>query len=235
MLWYKSWLETRYRALLLLAMMGFTLELQHSTLQNMSVKMPNPRNFFMAEAMLVTIWAMVTFITLAGAGLATQSMQARRGLHSSMQYTLALPVSRLRMIVTRASIGWTLSVAVIGVMFYAVWLVYPVYRTAGTPAEMLEMLATVIACTSFIYFLSVFLATLLDDMGRAFGSMFAFFVLWWLSFQHKLPAVVDVFQAIGKNSPLLAHTVPWTQIGVSAGLSVVLFVAALQVARLREY
>jgi len=41
--------------------------------------------------------------------------------------------------------------------------------------------------------------------------------------------------AMSDGSPLIAHTIPWTAMGVSLGLAAILFVAALKVARTREY
>ena len=104
-----------------------------------------------------------------------------------------------------------------------------------TPAEMFKYAATLVACASAIYFLSVLLATFLDDQWRVWGTMIASAALWWLSAHIPLPAFADIFRGMGKGSPLIAHTVPWNAIGFSVGLAAILFLAALKIVRARQY
>jgi len=100
---------------------------------------------------------------------------------------------------------------------------------------MFEYTGTLIACASALYFLSVLLATFLDDQWRVWGTMIGSAVLWWLFSHTPLPASANIFQAMGKSSPLIAHTIPWTAIAFSLGLAAVLFFAALKVVQAREY
>jgi hypothetical protein len=58
--------------------------------------------------------------------------------------------------------------------------------------------------------------------------------LWWVSSHTPLPAL-DIFRAMGKGSPLIAHTLPWTAMVFSLGLASILFCAALKVLQIREY
>jgi hypothetical protein len=115
------------------------------------------------------------------------------------------------------------------------WLVSPAFRAIVTPVEMLEYAATLIACASALYCLSVLLATFLDDQWRAWGTMIVSTALWWLSTHTRFPASADIFRAMREGSPLIAHTIPWTAMVFSLGLSAVLFFAALRVVQAREY
>ncbi len=108
-------------------------------------------------------------------------------------------------------------------------------RTMVTPAEVLKYAATLIACASVIYFLSVLLATFLDDQWRVWTTMISCAALWWVSMHAPLPAFTNIFRAIGPGSPLLARTMPWNTIAFSLGLAAILFFAALKVVRAREY
>src|SRR5260370_17949501 len=95
---------------------------------------------------------------LGGAGIVTQpSLQATKGFHGSTLFTLSLPVSRLRLLAVRASIGWLESVGVIGALCCGMWLVSPAFRAMATPVDMLEYGGTLIAFASPLYCLSVFL------------------------------------------------------------------------------
>jgi hypothetical protein len=153
----------------------------------------------------------MTCAMLAGAGIDTQpTFQASKGLHGSTLFTVSLPVSRFRLLAVRAAVGWLESVATIALFCWGSWFMSPVLRVVATSAEMAEYAVTLIACGSALYFLSVLLATFLDDQWRTWGTMFAAGALWWISHKDWLPASVDIVQAIGKNSPLIAHTMPWS-------------------------
>ena len=115
------------------------------------------------------------------------------------------------------------------------WLGSPLLRGTVTGLELLEYAATLIACVSVIYFLSVLLATFLDDQWRIWGTITAVFALVWLSSHTPLPEAANVFQAMGKGSPLISHTMPWAAMAFSLGLSTILFFAALKVVQAREY
>ena len=237
MLWYKGWLETRYRLVFLLLFLGLMLSLQYYALHDMQniIAREGPKSMVLGMMAFTALPTLIIFVIMAGAGIVTQTLLATRGIHGSMQYTLALPVSRIRLLMVRASMGWVGAAIATGIFCCALWMLYPQLRAMGTPAELAEHVGTLVGCASVIYFLSVLLATFLDDQGRALGSTFSLFVLWWFSLRGQMPVSIDIVRAMGKGSPLVTHVMPWTPIGVSLGVSVVLFFAALQVARMREY
>jgi hypothetical protein len=229
MLWYKGWLETRFRLLFISALMGFIVFFQYShgtTPQSVHgiVLVSNPLLVLMA------------FTMLAGAGVVTQpTMAVSKGIHGSTLFTLSLPVSRLRLLGVRAGIGWLEAITMTVVFCCAFWFLSPALRTMATPANMFSYAATLVACSSPIYFLSVLLATFLDDQWRTWGTMMTTLAFWWLSFHTKFPASVDIVHGMGINSPLIAHTTPWNALGFSVVLAVVLFCVALRIVKAREY
>jgi hypothetical protein len=173
---------------------------------------------------------------LAGAGISTQpSLQAAKGLHGSTLFTLSLPVSRLRLLAVRAAIGWFESVAVVAVLSCGIWLKSPLLRSTATPVGMLQNAATLIVCTSALYGLSVLLATFLDDQWRTWGTLIAALAFWWPSHKAWLPASIDIVRAIGKDSPIMTHAIPWPAMAFSVALAAAFFVAALKVVQSREY
>ena len=104
-----------------------------------------------------------------------------------------------------------------------------------TPIEMFEQAATLIACSSAIYFLAVLLGTVLDDQWRVRGTLLAAVGIWLLCTQFSLPAFANIVHGMGERSPIFAHTIPWNAMAFSLGLSAILFFAALKIAQRREY
>jgi hypothetical protein len=228
MLWHKGWLETRFRLLFALAIGGFVLVLQYYA---SGAKMP-----LLGIVGSASILAAMLSGMLAGAGITTQpAVQATKGLHGSMMFTLSLPVSRFRLLAVRASLGWLEMAGGITTLCCGMWALFPILRATTTAAEMLEYAGVLIVCASSLHFISVLLATFLDDLWRIYGSMIAFGALWWLSNHTPLPASANVYRAMGDGSPLIAHSIPWTAMGISLGLAAILFFAALKVVQTREY
>jgi len=229
MLWYKGWLETRIRLLMSFIWIAWFLIAEYLR----GTGGPAGLAALSSGAMFIAAAIPMLF---AGAGIATQpAFQATKGLYGSTQYTLSMPVSRLHLLAVRAGIGWLEMTAATAMFCSAMWLVLPVVRGAATAMQMVEYTVVLVACSSSLYFFAVLLASFLDEMWRMKGGMIAFGALWALSSLTPLPASVDIFHAMGDGSPLVAHTMPWTTIAFSLGLSAVLFFAALRVVQAREY
>jgi hypothetical protein len=135
---------------------------------------------------------------------------------------------------TRAGFGWLVLAAAIATMWYGMWILFPVLRAVTTPVEMLEHAGVLLVCGSGFYAIGVLLATFLEDQWRVWASILAIGALWWLS-DKTVPASANIFRAMNDGSPLIAHRIPWTALGLSLGLAAILFVAALKVVRAREY
>lgn len=233
MLWYKSWLEFRFRLLFMLAFTVPYLVLMHS----IQGRGPTVRAGIVGfVAYSVPGFMIVLCAFLAGAGIATQpALQATKGLHGSTLFTLSLPVTRFRLLAVRAGAGWLGLAAVVGVLCGEMWLAAPMLREMATPAEMFGYAGTLIACSSMLYFVSVLLATFLDEVWRTWGTMITGAAVWWLCVKVSLPDFANTLRGMGKGSPILAHTVPWSAMGFSVGVGAILFFVALNVARAREY
>jgi hypothetical protein len=239
MLWYKAWLETRWRLLLSLGTAGFFLALFRTmgarVGAGLSAPPPGARPIA-GLALAVTSMVVVIYSWLAGTGIVTQSsFRTAKGLHGSTFFTLSLPVSRFRLLATRAGLGWLEMTGIIGANCWGMWLALPVVRGAVTGTEMFEHAVAVAACATSLYFLSVLLGTFLDEPWRMWGGMLAFLALWLLSNFGSLPASADIIRAMGEGSPMVAHTMPWTTMIFSLGSAVVLFIAAWRVVQVREY
>ena len=238
MLWQKGWLETRFRLLFTLGITLFILTF-HYSMRNSLPKSSSAKGALPALLGLVFTYGILVMMAeamLAGAGVTTQpSLQASKGLHGSTLFTLSLPVSRLRLLAVRAAIGWAEVAAMIAILCCGFWFASPLVRMMATPIEMMEYAATLLACGSALYGLSVLLATFLDDQWRTWGTMIAGGALAGLSSRAWLPASIDIVRAIGRGSPLFTHAIPWPAMAFSLALAAIFFVTALKVVQTREY
>jgi hypothetical protein len=228
MLWYKGWLETRFKLCLVLVFMSLLMILVHSASGKAGIAAALS---FSVPAYMVMICAL-----LAGAGIATQpGISATKGLHGSTLFTLALPVSRLRLLAIRSGIGWLEGAGVMALVCAGIWVLSPVVRSSASAGEMLEYWMALVACTSALYFISVLLATFLDDQWRVWGTMIVSMGFLWASTHFHLPAFVDLFRGMGEGSPLLVHAEPWGAMAFALAISAVLFFAAFKIVQRREY
>jgi hypothetical protein len=144
-------------------------------------------------------------------------------------------VTRRKLLAVRSILGWIEMAGVVGAFCLAIWLASPALRAAVAPEEMFEYIGTLLACGSALYFFSVFLATFLDDIWRMWATMATFGALWLLSNYPRLPPVLNIVRALGENSPVIAHSMPWGTIAVSLLLAGTMFFVAVRVAQAREY
>jgi hypothetical protein len=238
MLWFKGWLETRLKLWIALVYMGVLLIFYSLRTIAPSLLPPLAPQPSLGLGLMFLMGSFVTIMCawFPGAGIASQgSFQFLRGLHGSTQYTLSLPVSRLQLLAARATLGWIEMAGVIGTYCYGVWLVAPVLLPGVTGVAMLKYVVTVVVCASAPYFLSVLLATFLDDQWRVGGTMVACVAIGGLPYLTRVPAYADILRAMGEGSPLVAHSMPWSVMAFSTGSAAILFFAALKIVRLREY
>lgn len=229
MLWYKSWLETRFRMVMVL---GFFVVLMVASGRTGPSYAARER---FLTVLTPLIWAMFS-VMLAGAGIKTQSIfQTTKGLHGSMYFTLSMPVSRLRLLAVRAGLGILEIAGVIATGTLAIWATFPILRPLFTRSDTVEFFFASVVCASSFYFISVFFATFLDDLGQIWISFIAVLSLRFLLTTFHVPPSLNVFEAMGDSSPLFTHTLPLASMGVSLAVAAILFLASLKVVQMREY
>ena len=232
MLWYKNWLETRFRLLFLLAVMGFMIFVQNSK--------PHPHGSSggtaetMAFVTMTFINVVVAAAVFGGAGIATQpSFATQRGTHGSTLFTVSLPVSRVRMLCVRAALGWCEVLAAMAVFCGAAWFALPWIRLLITGREMLGYTVALLTCGSMFYCVAVLLGSFLEDQWRAWGTMLVAGAFSYAAKRLHFPAFVDVFG--GMSQLVLVHAMPWSAMVFSLCVSAALLVATARIVQLREY
>jgi hypothetical protein len=237
MLWYKGWLETRGKALFALMYAVFPVLFLPLTARNLA-----PASHPAMPALQHTIgflgfyWAAFgPPMLLAGSGIKTQTLRAQRGVHSSMLYTLSLPVSRLRLFLTRAGLGFGELAAVLLIAPLGILVIFPTIRPNVTPRDLFEYWISALACGIFFCSVGVLFSTFLDDLTQNWSSMAASIFFWWALTNSHVPAPLDIFNVIGANAPLFTHSLPWAPMGVAIAAAAILCTAALMIVRVREY
>jgi len=232
MLWYKGWLETRFRVLFMLLFAVFPVALALSGGHHLATTQHAPTPVELAEAQRSTgflaMYYSIIPLFLAGSG----TNYAKKP--GSTYFTLSLPISRLRLLATGAGSGMLATVGIFAVVSCTVWFGLGDDPGAVSLSNLFTYWAALSVGTSGFYFLGVLLSTFLDDRVRGWISMFGVVFLRWFLSTVPVPAPLNVFDAM--TSPLYPpFSFPWASMGISLGVAAVLGWAALRVMETREY
>jgi hypothetical protein len=218
----KAWMETRWRLLGLAVYLLIALAL-------------NFRNRA-GTGVLTTAWFMLTFlaISLGGSGVTSQAPLAfSEGVAGSTQFTISLPVTRLRLLAVRAAVGLVETAAVAALTAFLIWALFPVTRETAAPADFARLVLTTVLFLTAPYCAHVFFSTWSEEpfsLAYAGGSVILLLLLC-----HQLSPGVDIIRAFGDASPLKTHELPWSQLIPSVIAALILVFAAGSVVRRREY
>lgn len=203
MLWYKAWLECRMRfilALLLTALLvvNFAFLLPAKLSKTPASQLPERVQIFWTTVFVLYLGILVPVaaLLLAGSGINPQTDWGKhRGLHPSMIYALALPVSRGELLVTRAGLGAGLTAVVVIAAHCA--LVYGTRSPAAAGEQALQMahLPRVLLWSMAFYAISLWLAAVFDELwsgmiGLAVAGGFTGYAMAGGARPHGLVAVV---------------------------------------------
>jgi hypothetical protein len=228
MLWYKAWLETRWRMMMPLAIVLFGLFSGH----NSGHLLPGQRSVL---NVLPFLWIVLPLI-IAGAGINTETpFRVMKGVHGSTTFTLSLPVSRFRLFAARAVFGMTMTTGFILAVCSLAWLAFPEVKASVSLNDGVGYVATLLFTSFAIFGLSTLFATFLDQQMRVLACLGAIFALRWLFAWTHAPAALDIFRAAGETSPLITHVFPWASVLLCFGLGTLFLLAAMKIIQLKEY
>jgi len=229
MLWMKGWLESRWRLAMALGIILLTLGGRYAV----GVTSAEDAHRMMGAFGTLCIFASCF---VAGSGIKTQpAFRETRGMSGSVYFTLSLPVSRLRLLCVRACLGLLEGWAVTLIVGCGTWILFPLVRGNSTPWDLVQFVMAAFAFLSVFHAIAVVFGTFLDDVLAVMSSVGAFIFLFWLSTRIALPRSINIFRACNEDSPLLTHTLAWSQVAVSVALAGMLFVLANKIIAAREY
>lgn len=222
MLLMKAWIETRWRLLALAVYLLIALALNYQSPTGTTV--------------LMTAWFMLTFIaiSLGGSGVISQApFVFSEGVAGSTQFTISLPVTRLRLFAVRTAVGLVETAAVTAFTALFIWALFPALRAIATPDDYARLVLTTILFLVAPYCAHVLFSTWSAEpfsIAYAVGTLILLLLLC-----HHLAPGLDIVRAFGEASPLRTHRLPWPQMMTSVTLALILSSAAVWVVRTREY
>jgi len=244
MLWYKSWLETRWRFLIGLALLvisaGGVVYVYPQVMQLIKgvgdLKTSGAMGERIKEAVEVQrdfrgyIWGQwsrqnipqlaTVFAIILGSG----GPYAQR----SELFTLSLPVSRQRLVSVRALTG----LSELFVIIFVSSLVIPVFspsvgQTYGVGTALINALCAFVACAAF-FSLATLLSTSFSDLWRPFLIACAVaFVLWLAQQVVSGVAPYSIFTVMSGDTYFHSGQLPWIGIAVSLVLSAAMLYGAV--------
>ncbi len=253
MLWYKAWLETRWRfvvGMLLLLCFGAVVVLTHPLLENMKVEIPNlpgrmGEQLREAFALITTydgyVWSQwfgknllqfwTLFAVLLGVGgLATE---ASRG---TALWTLSLPVTRRQLLGVRASVGAVELLALAVVPSLLVWALSPLVGQRYSIADALAYSLMMFVGGMFFYGLAFLLSTVFgDQLKPILAGMVISILMGVLSMFSKRLAGYSVYNVMSGQRYFTEGSPPWAGLLVCLLLAALMFYVSLRVLERRDF
>lgn len=251
MLWYKAWLETRWRFLagmaVLLAFAALVVFAQPATA---NVELPKLEGWLgeavrrAAELMstypgyvwsqwfgknllqLWTVWAVLVGV----GGLANE---AARG---SALWTLSLPVTRRRLLAVRAGMGALELLALAVVPSLAVCALSPLIGQSYSPAQALAYSLMLFAGGSFFYALSLLLSSVFSDQLKPIIlGLSAAVVMAVLSLLSPRLADYNIYGVMSGQKFFTEGALPWAGLAACVAAAAAMFYASLRVIERRDF
>jgi hypothetical protein len=252
MLWYKAWLDTRWKvligaALLLLSAAGtvFSYASMQELMASMSATAPRDGGLLterLTEALELArsfrgyVWSnwfsgnFIGFLTILAIVLGSGSPLSRSG--RGLLFSLALPVSRTRWITTRAA---TLLAELFVLAFLpslAVVALSPLAQQHVVLGEALVYSASAFIGASVFVGLSLFLSTVFEDVWRPLLLAACAAAAIGAGDTYLLPEGRGLFAAMGGRSYFFDGSLPWLELSLCfAAAAALIYAAAANTAR----
>jgi hypothetical protein len=233
MLWFKAWLEVRWRFAFLVGMILLVwLTPFWITATGVHTTVPAARLWMGIQLGMVLLYIFAA-IYLAGSGINTQGMYSfTPGFDGSMLFTLSLPVSRRRLLFVRAGLGAILTTILLAIMVGYILHLRP---EATSALQVLVYMTRVIVCTMAIYAFSVLLACVLDEIWQVTGAFIFWTAVFLLQAKFDWVAQISPLRGMSLNCYPITAPMPWEAVLGSLALAVLLLWASVLVVQRKEY
>jgi ABC-2 type transport system permease protein len=238
MLWFKAWLETRSR--FLICLIGITalcsFAVYHGDRQALSYTTPDYYRYvlFNGHAMLSESWVLAVTLLMMG-GL------VREKAAGTSSFTLALPVSRRRLMAVRTGMGLFQAFALAIVPSVAMFLIGSVAGKTHSVTQATFCLLLLLGGGLLFFALALLISSLVEGEYTApvvsFGILIAIATLFSdRSLRSYSPlAFITGFEYLDKHTWLLIGPIPWLHIATYLLLAAALIIASVKVIERRQY
>jgi ABC-2 type transport system permease protein len=238
MLWYKAWLETRVRFLLSLAVITFLCAYNVYRTDHGVTSPVNLAYYFAAlhtSASQLVIWWVLAVNLLTMGGL------LREKAVGAASFTLALPVSRMRLAGARMAFSLIQAVALILIPWGATFVTGALAGKTHSLPQALFHFALMAGGGVLLYAITFLVSSVVE--GEYTAPMVSFGVVMMIGLQlgdRSLRAFDPVSFMMGQGyydsrAGLLVGPVPWMQIAIYALLALCLMVASVKALQMREF
>jgi ABC-2 type transport system permease protein len=238
MLWYKAWLETRSR--FLICLIGITalcsFAVYHGDRQALSYTGLDYYRYVLlnVHAMLCESWVLAVTLLMMG-GL------VREKAIGSSSFTLALPVSRRRLMAVRIGMGLLQAFALAIVPSGAMFLIGSVFGKTRSVTQAAFCLALLLGGGLLFLALALLISSLVEGEYTApvvsFGILIAIATLFGdRSLRIYSPlAFITGFEYRDRHTWLLVGPIPWLHIAAYLLLAAALIIASVKVIERGQY
>ena len=253
MLWYKAWLETRWRfaaAMLLSAAFAALIVLVQPTLEGLQIdvsQIGEPFREMAREALalvatyegyvwsqwfsknLLTVWTFFAVLVGVG-GVVTESARG------AALWTLSLPVTRARLLGVRAAVGALELLALAVVPSLLIPALSPAVGRTYPVAQALAYALMAYAGGLVFYALSLLLSTVFADVLKpvVIGLGVAFGMSLGALFSRRV-AEYSVYAVMSGEKYFREGAVPWAGLAVCLALAAAMFLLALRTLERRDF
>ena len=238
MLWYKAWLETRSRFLISLVGMVALCSIVVFHGDRIAIyDVATDYYYFVlstGHSILVMMWVLAVTLTMMG-GL------IREKATGSSAFTLALPVSRTRLMIVRISIGLAQAVTLAIVPWIAMFSVGSIFGKTHSISQAAYYLVLLLGGGSLFFALAVLVSSLISGEYTApvvsFGVVIATVVA--LSSPGLRPYSPWEFMAgeqyLNRQTYLLSFPIPWLHAAIYLFLAGLLLAVSVRVILQEEF
>jgi ABC-2 type transport system permease protein len=238
MLWYKAWLETRSRFLISLVGMValcsvFVLHGDRDAIYEVGTDYYN-YVFFAGHQILVMMWGLAVTLIMMGGLL-------REKATGSSAFTLALPVSRTRLMMVRICMGLAQAVVLAIVPWTAMFTVGSIFGKTHSVSQAAFYLVLLLGGGLVFFAMAVLISSLISGEYTApvvsFGAIIVTAVA--LSSAALRPydpwAFMTGAEYLNKQTNLLLLPIPWLQTAIYIFLAGLLLALSVRIIQQREF
>lgn len=238
MLWYKAWLETRSR--FLISLIGIVALCSYIVFHgDRAVRSYRATRYFYwvlsdGHQLLAIMWILAVTLLMMG-GL------VREKASGASPFTLALPVSRTRLIAVRIGMGFLQAMALVIVPWSAMFLLTCTLGKTHSFAQTWFYILLLAGGGLVFFALAVLISSLFEGEYTApvvsFGIVFAVGIVFDRAELRPYSPWTFVMGTRYMNwqTYFLREPIPWLHLGVSVCIAVLLLMASVKIIQKREF